>query len=392
MVIGESGSRERETGDDGLRQSKEWLYNAALIPVARSITPGAEPPRPYSWIPAPSPAREQEAPPPTLDQRVPGKHETLTHCWINVGLASTTLAQHWSNNGSCVCWVTCTSKPSGIPVAIKIRPRTIALPNLWWRNLGIWTRDVHLSDVVDQCVGFWANWMLGQRLRRRRNIQPALKNPRGTPHPRFHNISSGLQQPHDIVRVSDGIPSHGGPSRVQPFSTWQSDRQLAKTREYEPMPASYWSGVCDAGPMLSQRWFNVSCSMWRPSAIWASHGSARMLALLCQPVSHAGGHITANTRSWPNACLILGQRLRRWPNINQALGHRQRLAFAGWRLLVVSKMGDNTGCKLMILTASEGDQGRSAQFINSPLQHWENIRIPFPRILSSAQHSHLCDL
>ena len=34
------------------------------------------------------------------------KHETFTRCWLNVGPASTTLAQHWTNNGSKsrVCW------------------------------------------------------------------------------------------------------------------------------------------------------------------------------------------------------------------------------------------------------------------------------------------------
>ena len=34
-----------------------------------------------------------------------------------------------------------------------------------------------------------------------------------------------------------------------------------------------------------------------------------------------------NTRRWPNAGLMLGQRRRRWANINSALG--QRLVFAG---------------------------------------------------------------
>ena len=35
------------------------------------------------------------------------KHETLSHCWFNVGPPSTTLAQHWTNNGlmSRVRWV-----------------------------------------------------------------------------------------------------------------------------------------------------------------------------------------------------------------------------------------------------------------------------------------------
>ena len=34
------------------------------------------------------------------------KHETLSHCWFNVGPPSTTLAQHWTNNDSMsrVCW------------------------------------------------------------------------------------------------------------------------------------------------------------------------------------------------------------------------------------------------------------------------------------------------
>ena len=30
----------------------------------------------------------------------PRKHKTLTHCWVNVGPASATLAQHWPNNAS----------------------------------------------------------------------------------------------------------------------------------------------------------------------------------------------------------------------------------------------------------------------------------------------------
>ena len=36
----------------------------------------------------------------------PSKHETLNHRWFNVGPSSTTLAQHWTNNGtmSRVCW------------------------------------------------------------------------------------------------------------------------------------------------------------------------------------------------------------------------------------------------------------------------------------------------
>ena len=32
--------------------------------------------------------------------QVPGRHETLTQCWFNVGPASATLAQHLSNIGS----------------------------------------------------------------------------------------------------------------------------------------------------------------------------------------------------------------------------------------------------------------------------------------------------
>ena len=31
---------------------------------------------------------------------VSSKRDTLSHCWINVGPSPTTLAQHWSNNGS----------------------------------------------------------------------------------------------------------------------------------------------------------------------------------------------------------------------------------------------------------------------------------------------------
>ena len=41
------------------------------------------------------------------DRTMPSEHETLSHCWFNVGPPSTTLAQHWTNNGSKsrVCWV-----------------------------------------------------------------------------------------------------------------------------------------------------------------------------------------------------------------------------------------------------------------------------------------------
>ena len=37
---------------------------------------------------------------------IPGKHETSTQCWTNVGPASWTVAQHWTNIGSMfpVCW------------------------------------------------------------------------------------------------------------------------------------------------------------------------------------------------------------------------------------------------------------------------------------------------
>ena len=30
----------------------------------------------------------------------PSKHDTLSHCWFNVGKPSSTLAQHWTNDGS----------------------------------------------------------------------------------------------------------------------------------------------------------------------------------------------------------------------------------------------------------------------------------------------------
>ena len=38
--------------------------------------------------------------------RYPSRHERLSHCWFNVGPPSTTLAQHWTSNGSIslVCW------------------------------------------------------------------------------------------------------------------------------------------------------------------------------------------------------------------------------------------------------------------------------------------------
>ena len=44
-----------------------------------------------------------------VGQHWPSKHETLNHCWFNVGPPSTTLAPHWINNGSmCLlgtqCW------------------------------------------------------------------------------------------------------------------------------------------------------------------------------------------------------------------------------------------------------------------------------------------------
>ena len=31
--------------------------------------------------------------------QLPSKHVTLVHCWFNVGPSSSTLAQHWTNNG-----------------------------------------------------------------------------------------------------------------------------------------------------------------------------------------------------------------------------------------------------------------------------------------------------
>ena len=39
-------------------------------------------------------------------RNTPNKQETFSHCWVNVGPPSTTLAQHWTNHGSMssVCW------------------------------------------------------------------------------------------------------------------------------------------------------------------------------------------------------------------------------------------------------------------------------------------------
>ena len=37
---------------------------------------------------------------------VPSKHNIFALCWTNVGIASQTVGQHWSDVGqmSCVCW------------------------------------------------------------------------------------------------------------------------------------------------------------------------------------------------------------------------------------------------------------------------------------------------
>ena len=47
--------------------------------------------------------------------------------------------------------------------------------------------------------------------------------------------------------------------------------------------------------------------------------------LLCE--KEGQDYPAANIRRWPNAGLLLGQRLRRWANSEPALG--QRLIFAG---------------------------------------------------------------
>ena len=59
------------------------------------------------------------------ERMLPNKHETLTHCWINAGPPSTTLAQHWSNNLSFLCFR-----------GFSLSDRPIHCPNAWWLLLG----------------------------------------------------------------------------------------------------------------------------------------------------------------------------------------------------------------------------------------------------------------
>ena len=78
-----------------------------------------------------------------------------------------------------------------------------------------------------------------------------------------------------------------------------------------------------------RRWPNIKTTMsWYIISALVKQGPYR-------GVYRISGCITENTRRWPNAGLILGQRRRRWLSIKSALG--QCLVFVGYRSIPVTR-------------------------------------------------------
>ena len=96
-----------------------------------------------------------------LNHHHPSKLETFHHCWINVGPASQTVAQHWFNNGSSThCWNEHTRRWSinvGLLLGQLRRRRTNTYPALvqsttvWWVRSPVKTTSLGNCKM---CAGF----------------------------------------------------------------------------------------------------------------------------------------------------------------------------------------------------------------------------------------------
>ena len=137
-----------------------------------------------------------------------------------------------------------------------------------WPNAGLMVahrlrRWANSSPVLGYCVMFGATLNVGQRHRRRPNINPALVQSIVPVPPacryRQHKVLTRAEW--ILASTGDAGPTFNrhwvsvGLYSPQAVSTTRS----AQTRGVEPVLVWCWASVADGGPALGQHWVNVSC-------------------------------------------------------------------------------------------------------------------------------------
>ena len=149
----------------------------------------------------------------------PSKHESLTHCWFNVGPPTTTLAQHWTNNG----W----KYRAGLETQEDTwnsegRPRNISRWCLIWERLifSMW-----FTNVIGLLVFLQTRYidpMLVHRRRRWLNIGSMY---------RVAGIHSNVALCQGESRCVDGLPGNWIALGDRGFTLAKLDRYISLTTE-----------------------------------------------------------------------------------------------------------------------------------------------------------------